>query len=158
MYFSYIASVVMLSLAIYGGWLLIRDIWEAFIEPRLASMPNASFLIIVKDCENDIEDLMRFLLHEIENNDADCDVVVVDNNSQDLTPSILTRLADDNPFMQVVTVPHGARPAADGLPLCRGGVVHVLELGKRLSSDEFMTAVCSLLQQDRREAAVVRHD
>lgn len=158
MYFSYFASVIMLSLAIYGGWLLIRDIWDMFIEPQLAPMPNASFLVIVKDCENDIEDLMRYLLREIENNDADCDIVAVDNNSHDLTPSILSRLADDNPLMQLVIVPHGSRPVAEGLPLCRGGVVHVLEVGKRLTRDEFMMAVCSLLQQDKREVAVVRHD
>lgn len=158
MYFSYIASVIMLSLAIYGGWLLIRDIWEMFIEPRLAEMPSASFLIIVKDCEQEIEDLMRYLVQEIENNDSDCDIVVVDNNSNDLTPSILARLADDNPMLQIIRVSNGSKPVAEGLPLCRGGIVHVLEIGKRLSGEEFMLAVCKLLEQDRREVAVVRHD
>lgn len=158
MYFSYIASVIMLSLAIYGGWLLIRDIWDMFIEPRLAQLPNASFLVIVKDCEQDIEDLMRYLVREIENNDSDCDIIVVDNNSSDLTPAILARLADENPILEIIRVTNGAKPVAEGLPLCRGGVVHVLEIGRRLSSEEFMLAVCKLLEQDRREAAVVRND
>lgn len=157
MYFSYIASVIMLSLAIYGGWLLLRDVWELFIEPRLAPLPSASFLVIVKDCEQEIEDLMRHLLREIENKEAACDVVAVDNNSSDLTPVILTRLADDNNILQVLCVSEGAKPVAEGLPLCRGGVVHVLEVGRRLNGHEFMLAVSSLLEQDKREV-IVRND
>jgi hypothetical protein len=158
LYFSYIGSVILLSLAIYGGWLLIRDIWDMFIEPRLVQLPSASFLIIVKDCEQEIEDLMRYLVREIENNDSDCDIVVVDNNSSDLTPVILARIADDNPIIEIIRVTNGAKPVAEGLPLCRGGVVHVLEIGRRLSADEFMLTVCKLLEQDKREVAVVRHD
>lgn len=158
MYFSYIASVIMLSLAIYGGWLLIRDIWEFFIEPRLAQLPSASFLIIVKDCEQEIENLMRYLIQQIENNDADCDIVVVDNNSSDLTPAILSRLEEDTHVMQVIRVENGAKPVAEGIPLCRGGVVHVLEIGRRLSGEQFMAEVSNLLEQGRREVAVMRND
>ncbi|MDD4599632.1 MAG: glycosyltransferase [Negativicutes bacterium] len=158
MYFSYFVSVIMVSLALYGGWLLLRDMWDMFIEPQLAELPSASFLIIVQDCEQEIEGLLYFLINQLERYDSDYDIVVVDNHSGDLTPSILARLSDAHPVVQVIRVPYGRRPVAEGMPLCRGGVVHVMEIGKRLSGEEFMAAVGSLLERDKREVAIVRHD
>lgn len=159
MYFSYMTSVFIVSLAIYGGWLLIKDMWEMFIEPRLAQMPSASFLIVAKDCEYEIEDMVRYLMRQIEMAESDCDVVVVDNNSQDITPLILSRLADEYcEGLTVLNAPPNCRPVAEGMPLCRGSVVHVLDIGNRLSSEEFMFAVCWLLEQSKKEAAVLGND
>lgn len=155
MYFSYMASVVMVALAIYGAWLLVRDIWELFLSPRLVELPGVSFLIGVRNGEQEIEELIRYLGREIEATGLVCDVVVVDCNSEDLTPLILARLAQQLPFLQLFRL-NGGRNLADGLPLCRGGVVHVLELGTRLSGEEFMAVVCRLLRQDQREVAVLR--
>jgi hypothetical protein len=132
--------------------------WDMFIEPQLTELPSESFLIIVQDCEQEIEGLLYYLIRQLGPNDSDYDIVVVDNHSCDLTPSILTRLAYDHPVLQVIRVPYGRRPVAEGMPLCRGGVVHVLEIGKRLSGAEFMAAVGLLLERDKRVAAVVRHD
>lgn len=159
MYFSYITSVIMVSLAIYGGWLLIKDMWEMFIEPRFAQMPSASFLIVTKDCENEIEDMIRYLMSQIEMSDSDSDVVVVDYSSQDITPLILARLADEYcDGLTVLNASPNCRPVAEGMPHCRGGVVHVLDIGNRLNYEEFMLAVCWLLEQGRREAAVLHND
>lgn len=155
MYFSYIFSVIILSLAIYGAWLLVKDIWTLFLQPEIVEMPSASFLIVVKNAEHEIEDLIRRLMREIERAGTDCDVVVVDNHSYDLTPAILRRLEEEL-GLTVLTAPASLRPAADALPLCRGAVVHVLELGTRLSSEECMMAVCTLLRQDGREIMLVR--
>ena len=155
MYFSYAVSVIMLSLAIYGAWLLVKDIWTLFLQPRIVEMPSASFLIVVKNFEHEIEDLIRYLMREIEAVGTSCDVVIVDNHSNELTPAILARLQEEL-GLTVLTLPAHPRPVAEALPLCRGAVVHVLELGNRLSAEEYMMAVCTLLRQDSREITMIR--
>jgi len=37
------------------------------------------------------------------------------------------------------------------MALCRGAVVHVLDLSNRMNIEDFMATVCSLLRQDRRD-------
>ncbi|MEN6566444.1 MAG: hypothetical protein ABFC57_09085 [Veillonellales bacterium] len=150
------ASVVMVALALYGAWLLVRDVWELFLAPELMPLPSVSFLIGVRNGEQEIEDLIRYLGREIEAAGLACDVVVVDYDSEDLTPLILTRLAEQLPFLQLFRLSGGHRTLADGLPLCRGEVIHVLELGTRLSAEQFRAAVRRLLRQDQREAALLR--
>lgn len=154
MFFSYTVSVVLMSLALYGAWCVLKDIWEWYLEPKLLKMPSATFLILVRDQEQVIEDLIRYLIREIELNDQDCDAVVVDCGSTDLTPAILERLAEESTVIKVARLTEGSRPAGETLPLCSGGVIHILDLVNRLSSSEFMVTVCALLKQDGREIYV----
>ncbi|HEY3425094.1 MAG TPA: hypothetical protein VGL27_09880, partial [Negativicutes bacterium] len=85
MVISYTASVIMLSLAMYGLWCFLHDLWDWFLDPRLSKLPSTSFLIVVKNREQEIEDMLRYLVREIEATVVPCDVVVVDYDSDDLT-------------------------------------------------------------------------
>ena len=156
MFFSYTASVILLSLAMYGMWYCIRDLWKWWLEPRLLSVPSCSFLIVVRNLDYRVEDLLRYLAHEIEGAEFECDIVVVDVSSDDLTAVILDRLVDDIPHLSVVAFSAGMRPVSDAIALCRGSVVHVMDLANRMSVDEFMVAVCGLLRQDYHDVMVKR--
>lgn len=148
-------SVILLSLAMYGVWCLLYDGWKWWLEPRLVSVPSCSFLVALHNLDGDVEDLFRYLLWKIENSDIDCDVVVLDVSSNDFTAAILERLSNESEILSVVVVPAGQRAVAEALPLCRGKVVHVLDLSHRMSTEEFMVTVCTLLG-DRHEVLVRR--
>ena len=154
MFFSYTSSVFLLSLAMYGIWCFLKDMWDWLLEPHLLFIPSVSFLIVVKNLEGEIEELMRYTMREIEESTISCDVVVVDSCSDDQTPAMLSRLAEEFAVLRVVNVLANARPVTEALPLCRGSVVHVLDLGTRITGEEFMVTVCALLRRDRREVVV----
>ncbi len=156
MFFSYTASVILLSLAMYGMWYCIRDLWKWWLEPRLVSVPSCSFLIVVRNLDYRVEDLLRYLAHEIERAEVDCDIVVVDVSSDDFTAMILERLVGDIPIMKVVMFSEEIRPVSDAIALCRGSVVHVMDLAHRMSIDDFMVAVCGLLRQDYQDVMIKR--
>lgn len=156
MFFSYTASVILLSFAMYGIWYFIHDFWKWWLEPRFLSIPSCSFLIVVRDLDYKVEDLLRYVAREIEYADIDCDIVVVDVSSDDLTAAILERLANEFLAMRVVALAAGLRPVGEAISLCRGAVVHVMDLTNRMSVDDFMVAVCGLLRQDYQEVMVKR--
>lgn len=154
MFFSYTLSVVLLSLAIYGAWCVLRDIWQWYVEPQLMRPPGSTFLIFVRNQEEEIEDLLRYLMQEMDLSDVECDAVIVDCGSHDLTPSIIQRLVCDNPSLHAVMLSDTIRPVGELLPLCRGSVIHILDMTTRVSSQEFMVITCGLLRQDGREVRV----
>lgn len=156
MFFSYTASVFLLSLAMYGIWYFIRDLWRWWLEPRLVSIPSCSFLIVVRNLDYKVENLLRYVAQEIEDADVDYDMVIVDVSSDDFTASILERLANEYLMMRVVVLADGLRPISEAIALCRGAVVHVMDLSTRMSADEFMVAVCGLLRQDYYEVMLKR--
>ncbi len=150
MSFSYTASVILLSLAIYGGWCLLRDIWQWYLEPRLVQSIGSTFLIFVHNQEGEIEEVVRYFLREMEMSEVECDAIVIDCASTDLTPAILERLATDQQLLHVVTLQDSSRPVGELLPLCRGSVIHILDMSNRLSSSEFLVTACALLRQGGR--------
>lgn len=154
MLLSYSASIVIVSLALYGLWYVIKDVWEWFTALELVRPPDASFIILIRNMEYEVEDLMRYLVSELEDGGHEYDTVVVDCGSDDLTPVILQRLAGEMPALTVVCSLKAVRPVAEVLPLCRGSVVHVLDLTNRLKTRQFMTVVSSLLRRHKRDVAV----
>lgn len=155
MFFSYTMSVIMLSLAMYGLWCFLHDSWKWWIEPRLVPVPSCSFLVAVRNLDGDVEDLFRYLVWKVENSDIECDIVVLDVSSDDFTAAILERLASESDIMSVVVVPIGQRALGEAIPLCRGKVVHILDLSHRMNIEEFMVTVCALLG-DRHEVLIRR--
>jgi hypothetical protein len=147
-------SIVIVSLALYGLWYVIKDVWNWFITLELVRLPDASFIILVRNMEYEVEDLMRYLVNEMEEGGHEYDAVVVDCGSEDLTPTILKRLAGEMHAVTVVLSTRTMRPVAEALPLCRGSVVHVLDLTSRLKTEEFMAVVASLLRQNKRDVAI----
>lgn len=136
MFIPYVASVVILSLALYGLWHVLRDLWAAFLAAELEKAAGASLLVVVRDGERWIEGALRCLLQEVTGNPFWCDVVVVDYGSQDLTPGILDRLAAYYPLLNVVHLPPDARPVAEGFALCQGGLVYVLDFANRIRFED----------------------
>lgn len=155
MFFSYTMSVILLSLAMYGVWCFLHDGWKWWLEPRLVTVPSCSFLVVLRNMDGDVEDLFRYLMWKIENSEIDCDIVVLDVSSDDLTAAILERLASESEILSVVVMPAGQRALGDALALCRGKVIHVLDLSHRMNTEEFMVTVCALLG-DRHEVLVRR--
>lgn len=156
MFFSYTMSVVLLSLSMYGVWCFFHDLWKWWLEPHLVKLPSFSFLVVVNNLDGEIEDLLRFLARKIENAEIDSDIVVVDVSSNDFTSAIIERLASGSEIMQVVVRPAGQRAISEAVSLCRGKVVHVLDLTNRLSTEDFMVTVCAVLRQDGRDVMVRR--
>ncbi len=156
MFLSYTASVILVSLALYGLWYVIKDMWAWFNALQFMQLPAASFVILVHNMEYEVEELLRYLVWEMAEGGHDYDVIVVDCGSDDLTPAILRRLAGEMSVLTVVCAMRSVRPIAEVMPLCRGAVVHVLDLTGRLKSGQFMAVVSSLLRQNQREVAVSR--
>jgi hypothetical protein len=150
LFFSYIASVVLLSLGMYGIWCVLHDLWSWWLEPRFFKLPSCSFLVLVHNMDLEIEDLLRYLLRKVENTDLECDIVVADGSSNDLTAAILLRLEEEYPVMRVVNIPDNRRPVSEALTLCRGEIVHILDLSSRLNHKSFSIAVSTLLKKCRR--------
>ncbi|CVK19913.1 hypothetical protein [Sporomusa sphaeroides] len=154
MFLSYSVSVIMVSLALYGLWHLIRDIRNWVTTFAFVRLPGASLVILVRNLEYEVEDLIRYLANEMADGGQECDAVVVDCGSDDLTPIILSRLAVEIPALTVVSTERAARPVTEVLPLCRGAVVHVLDLTSRLQIEQFTAVVASLLRQNHREVVI----
>ena len=156
MFFTYTMSVVLLSLSMYGVWCFMHDSWKWWLEPRLMPVPSCSFLVVVKNLDEEVEDLFRFLARKIEHAEIDSDIVVVDVSSNRFTAQILEKLACDIEIIEVVERPAGPRAISEAIALCRGKVVHVLDLSNRMSTEDFMVTVCALLRQDSHDIRVRR--
>lgn len=151
MFFTYSMSVILLSFAMYGIWLFLHDTWKWWLEPRLRPVPSCSFLVVVKDLDGEVEGLFRFLALEIESAEIDSDIVVADVSSDYFTAAILEKLANDFDMIKVVVRSAAQQAIIEAIALCRGTVVHVLDLSNRMSPADFMVAVCALLRQDSHE-------
>lgn len=156
MFFSYTLSVVLLSFSIYGIWCFVHDLWKWWLEPGLVSRPSCSFLVVVKNLDGDVEDLLGYLARAIEYAEVDWDIVVVDVSSDDFTLAILERLVRNSEIIKVMVLPAGQRAIGEAVPLCRGKVVHVLDLSNRMSTEDFMMVVCTLLRQHSDEVMIRR--
>lgn len=144
MFTSYGESIILVSLAIYGLWHVLRDLWNAYLAPNLPAVPSESLLLVVKNAQNQIEGMVRHLLREAEISERWCDVVIVDAGSHDLTPAILERLALIYPVLKVCYLTADVRPIPQGMALCQGEVVHVLDFVNRLSADDFYSVAATL--------------
>lgn len=153
---SYPVSVVLVSLALYGLWYVGKDLWNWFTALQGMCLPAVSFVIFVHNLEYEVEDLLRYLVHEISDGSHEHDVIVVDCGSDDLTPAILRRLSAELPVLTVVRSECASRPLPEVLPICRGAVVHVLDLAGRLDSRQFKAVVTALLGKNQ-QGVVVRN-
>ncbi|MCX7781218.1 MAG: hypothetical protein N2491_09965 [Negativicutes bacterium] len=149
MFFTYGASVALISLAIYGLLCFIHDLWGYYSRHRQKLRTGVSLLLLVKDIEQDIEFLMRDLLELMEHVEGGCDAVVVDCGSSDLTYEIARRLAAEHPAVGVVSLP-GSRPVNEAMPLCRGSVIHILDLIGRMPVYAAIPAASRLLRPEGR--------
>jgi len=151
LFLSYTAGVIVVSLAIYGFWQIIKDIWSFINNFNNSVLPPSSLVVILKDMENDIEYLIRFLSFEmafinLKTGEDPIDIVIVDAGSTDLTLSILKKMAEEDDFFTLVTLPCAKKNTKEILPFCRGALIHIFDLTGRMKKEEFKTAARFLLQ------------
>lgn len=147
MFWPYWISVILVALAIYGLW----QLWSQFVllalMPRSSRALSVSLLVVTRNAEASIESAVRYLLQQAELEESWQEVVIVDHGSDDLTPAILCRLAERHPLLRAVCLPAAARPVADGLALCRGEIIEILDLVSRLSDRDLHHATRLLLRK-----------
>lgn len=141
MFFSYITSILLFSFALYGIWHVLLDLWDFYHSCRTANPIRASLLVIVQNNEQIIEGIFRSLLRELAANSCWRDFVIVDYASEDLTPIILDRLVQNYPQVQVLYLSALAKPVSEGIALCQGEVIYVIDLVSRVPSEQFTAAV-----------------
>ena len=142
MFFSYTVSVLLLSLAMYGMGCALYDLWKWWIGPRFFSNISCSFLVLAGKDGQDTVDLLQYILRETEMTEMECDVVVILESSRYLTTHVLKRLAEEHADMKVLC----DCTVNEGLALCRGQVVHLLD-GRRITGEEGMAAVGKMLER-----------
>lgn len=153
---SYEASVLLMSFAMFGFWCFFKEFWAWVVQPHLFKTPQVSFLIVVKDLEQEVEEMLRHLMLEIEIADIDCDVVVVDCDSEDLTYLIVERLSKEFHELTAVHSNGIQAPVGGALAYCRGGIVHVLDTIHRIDPAHFVSVVCWLLKETRHKCSANR--
>jgi hypothetical protein len=122
------------------------ECWQWYIKPRVLHLPSASFLFIVRNMEQEIEQMMRGILREMEMASITCEAVVVEAGSDDLTPRILVYLAGESSLLKVVHLPREERPISKALPICEGAAVYVFDLVNRMDARECQAAVHEILR------------
>lgn len=148
MVLSYTVSVILLSFAMFGIWCFGRDIWIWLVAPYISRKPKISFLVLVKNIEHDIEEMLRHLMLAIDISGNECEVIVIDCGSEDMTLRIVSRLSREFHSLislQQENVPNGIN---DALPYCAGGVIHILDTVHRVDPENFQAVVYWLMKQD----------
>ncbi|MDU2063391.1 MAG: glycosyltransferase [Sporomusaceae bacterium] len=131
MFFSYTVSVILLALALYGLWQMLRDVSEWLILSERLQPPSLTIVLFVRDGEGMIEGLLAALLLEFDKTSREVELVVVDGGSKDLTVPIILRIGETR-FAERLLLVHGAfRGIQDWLPLCRGDTIHFFDLVHR---------------------------
>jgi hypothetical protein len=112
---------------------------------------------VVKNIEQDIEEMLRHLVLEMEMADIDCDVVILDCDSCDLTYPIIERLSKE--FEQFTAV-HSQKPTIaveDALPYCIGTIVHVIDTVNRIDVNQFISIICWLMKQSSEKVVLPKY-
>lgn len=148
MQLSYEMGVGLLSLALFGGWCFLQELWQWLLAPRFLPRPRMSFLLLVHDIEQELEALLRHLQLELETAGVECDVIVLDCGSADLTPEIGARL--ENEFANLRLVRADGPDVRRAFAECRGEVVHVLDTVHRIAPEALLPAVRWVLKGERR--------
>ncbi|MDF2565906.1 MAG: hypothetical protein K0Q53_2310 [Massilibacillus sp.] len=157
MVLTYGMSILLISFAIFGLWCFSKELWSWLIAPYIGTVPSISFIIVVKNIEQDIEEMLRHLVLEMEMADIDCDVVILDCDSCDLTYPIIERLSKE--FEQFTAV-HSQKPTIaveDALPYCIGTIVHVIDTVNRIDVNQFISIICWLMKQSSEKVVLPKY-
>ena len=141
MEFTYCMSVVLLSFAIFGGYCFVKDLWLWHRELRIKEQYRFSMVILVKDIENDIEEMLRHLMMEIEIAEMDCEVIVYDDYSQDLTFSIAKRLEREYASLTVMKFAKQTEWFSHMAAATNGNFVQLLDTIHCIKPEEFCEIV-----------------
>jgi len=145
--FPYWLTVIIVSLALYGLWHVLRDLLGLWSGRAAGKTLSASLIVIVRNAEDSIEDNLRRLLYETALEPAWQEIIVVDHASDDLTPAILDRLAACYPLLTIVHLPLSARPVVDAIPFCQGEILEIIDLESRVRGADWDAAIRRLVRR-----------
>lgn len=129
----------MLSLALYGLWCGLSQLWSYWVEPKVSFFPRPTVVIVVQDIEYEAESFLR-LLFDLTDGISNLQLVLVDEHSQDLTYEIAKRLC----LNRVGTILMRTGREQVGLsifPACDGEVIFWLDTVRRLTLTECLQFV-----------------
>lgn len=128
---GYETAVIIISLALFGIYCLIEELWQY---KRRRPMPTVTILLFVQNAEHEIEHLIRTAMRIVEQH-VDSELIVVDIASNDMTRAILAHLAEEEEQIRIIhrTAEHHA--IAGGIALARGQIIHVCDLVHRTDTD-----------------------
>ena len=145
---SYGASVILLSFAILGLWCFFKELWTQIVKEHLFTIPKITFFILVKNIEDDIEEMLRHLALEIENSKCECEVILIDYTSEDLTYPIAKRLAKEYAPLISVYDESSFNDMKLSLLCCEGKIMHIIDMTKCFEPKEFVPLICWLLREN----------
>ena len=130
---NHVTGITLFFLAAYGLWVLVLTLWRKVSKRQRSRKPFISILIVARNDEVRIEGIVRWLLsldYVNENGCPNLEIVAISGGSQDQTPAILERLSREEPRLvtKSVSVPQAYE---EGLALCRGDVICLLDLSKQ---------------------------
>ncbi|MGI6128482.1 MAG: glycosyltransferase [bacterium] len=129
-----ITKALFLFLALYGLWVLALTLWRKFYRRQKPKKPFISILVVARNHEVCIEGIVRWLIgldYVDEHGSPNLEIVAISSGSDDQTPAILERLCREEPRLTAKSVP-AARAYEEGLDLCRGDVICLLDLSKQV--------------------------
>lgn len=130
---NHITTLILLLLAVYGLGSLLTAIGRKLSKSQRQEKPFISILVIARNDENRIEGVARWLLGLDYVDACGCpnfEIVAISGGSQDQTADILERLGREEPRLITKSVAL-AEAYEEGLALCRGEVICLLDLAKQ---------------------------
>lgn len=132
---SDLSRIILILLAVYGFLALVAAVRRGVGRRRQeGERLFVSILVIARNDEERIEGVIRWLLN-LHYVDADghpnYEVVAVSAGAQDQTPAIIERLARETPLLTSLAVAANESAYEQGIALCRGEVICLLDLAKQ---------------------------
>ncbi|NMA54553.1 MAG: glycosyltransferase [Firmicutes bacterium] len=128
-----VARLCLFLFAVYGLWSIGRDLGRKYSPGKRRDKPFVSILVIAYDDEVRIEGVIRWLLglgYVNAYSRPNFELVAISGSSADETAAILKRLAREKAGLVVKAVERN-RVYEEGLALCRGEVVFLMDLAKQ---------------------------
>lgn len=85
-------NLVVVLLGIYGWYILIKDLFNNYIYKNIQIGNNVTFQIIVKNKEENIEMIIRKIMHAQDYIGYFNEIKIIDDNSSDSTFEILKKI------------------------------------------------------------------
>lgn len=131
MFFNDTGGVLLLSLALYGLWCGLTQVWSHWVEPKVTFVPRPTVVIVFQNIEYEAEAFLR-LLFELTAQTSDLQLVLVDEKSHDLTYEIAQRLCL-NRAGTVLMQTDRQQLGLSILPVCEGELIIWLDTVRRLT-------------------------
>lgn len=127
---GYETAVILISMALFGGYCLAEELWRICRHKPQTS--PVTILLIVQNAEYEIEQLVRTAARSL----AGGELIVIDIASNDMTRPILARLADEHTAMHIIHRSADYCAAADGIAAARGQLICICDTVHRMTTEE----------------------